>query len=239
MMTKPISLIIKEKREQTGTSIEEISEKTFIPPKFLRMIEEEKWYKFPSKTHLKGFLKTELSFLHIPVEILKEYPEIFSESGEQQTDPPEKKQIQSGLKELYYGARTKKISFGIIIFLIIIGSLMLFISIFQLKTPPKPIGFKTILSKKTIPVNGGVRTSFSLEATENVWILAEDNGKIILEKTLKKGEKKKLKGKRIFIRIGNAGGLLIIHNGKSFGPFGKSGEVKNIIVDKKFFIPNR
>lgn len=240
-MTKPISQVIKEKKEHLGISIEEISEKTFIPPKFLRYIEEEKWNKFPSQTHLKGFLKNYLAFLDIPTEILSQYPEIFSEPAGSQTDLPAGKQVQDEPKKLYNASKAKKIVLAVIALFIVIDCLIFFINIFKLESivrQTKSIKKTAIVSHLyniTANIKSSKTMSFSLEATENVWILAENNGKIILEKTLRKGEKKELKGGKVFLRMGNAGGLLIIHNGKRFGPFGKKGEVKNIIIDKNFF----
>ncbi len=230
-MTKQISIIIKEKREQLGLSIEEVSEKIFVSPKFLRRIEEEQWNKFPSKTHLKGFLKQYLSFLHIPVEIINQYPEIFSEHKDSQEPAPKKISVRKG----------KKINIVIIICIIIIFCLVLLI--YKVKNSRGFISKAVIPSQSTLPMSSQHRgmnakqiktISFSLEAAGKVWVQASSSGKIIFENILNKGEKKNLRGEKIFIRMGNAGGLLIDYKGKILGPFGKSGEVKNIVVDKNF-----
>ena len=60
-----LSEIIKRKREMNNFSIEKISEDTRIPKKFIEMIEEEKWEEFPSKIHLKGYLKIYCDYLKI------------------------------------------------------------------------------------------------------------------------------------------------------------------------------
>ena len=200
------------------------------------MIEEEKWDKLPSKTHLRGFLKIELSFLKIPVEILSQYPEIFSEPTGSQADSPAGKQVQADPKKLYSASKAKKIVLAAIALFIVIDCLIFFMAFINISKGVS-IFSKTRTIRKTTQVKTTQvkTTSFLLEATENVWILAKTNGKIVLEKTLDKGEKKELKGGKIFLRIGNAGGLLIVHKGKVFGPLGKKGEVKNVIIDKNFF----
>ncbi|MCL5409077.1 MAG: DUF4115 domain-containing protein [Candidatus Omnitrophica bacterium] len=237
-MDKPISQIIKEKREELGFSIEKVSETIFIPSKFLRYIEQEKWNKFPSQTHLKGFLKNYLSFLHIPVDIINQYPEIFSESDNSQTEFLEPQYTET--ENIYYVSTGKKIFRSIIVFIILILCIIVFIHIFKQKSKlPKSSLTKQILliimDKPNTKTKNKKSLSFSLKAAENVWVQAKSNNKIIFEKILTRGEKENLKGEKIFLRIGNAGGLIILYNGKTFGPFGKKGEVKNIIIDKTFF----
>lgn len=60
-----LSEVIKKKREMNNFSIEKVSEETRIPRKFIEMIEEERWEEFPSKVHLKGYLKIYCDYLKI------------------------------------------------------------------------------------------------------------------------------------------------------------------------------
>jgi cytoskeletal protein RodZ len=65
MENKPINEIIREKRKEKNISIDTLFKEIHIPSKFVHMIENGEWEKFPSKVHLKGFLKIYADYLKI------------------------------------------------------------------------------------------------------------------------------------------------------------------------------
>jgi len=91
-------------------------------------------------------------------------------------------------------------------------------------TPSAPvIATPSVQEKKAI--------SLQLKAVEETWLslLADDQSR--KEMILKAGEGITIQASdRILMKLGNAGGLDLVLNGKPLGKFGKSGEVVNLIV---------
>jgi hypothetical protein len=56
------------------------------------------------------------------------------------------------------------------------------------------------------------------------------DGAVILEETVSEGETLRYEGDEVIVRIGDAAGVRIQHNGEDLGPAGGSGEV----VDLRF-----
>jgi curved DNA-binding protein CbpA len=59
---------LKRLRTELGVSVEQIAEWTKIRPGFLRCIEEDQFNEFPSRFHLRGFLKAYVQYLHLDPE---------------------------------------------------------------------------------------------------------------------------------------------------------------------------
>jgi DnaJ-class molecular chaperone len=65
---------LKRLRMELGVSLEQIAEWTKIRPGMLRCIEEDQFYKLPSRLHLKSFLKAYVQYFHLnPESILDRY----------------------------------------------------------------------------------------------------------------------------------------------------------------------
>lgn len=67
----------------------------------------------------------------------------------------------------------------------------------------------------------------AITATEPVWISVKSDGNRVYTGTLAPHETKQLQGSRkMFVFLGNAGGVEMTLNGKPVGPFGSSGEIR-------------
>lgn len=92
-------------------------------------------------------------------------------------------------------------------------------------TPPTP-GAATTEATPVIPA-GGVR----LQASEATWVAIRDaEGKTTLARLFNPGDEQSIEvnnGSRL--RVGNAGGLQVYLNGKSVGPLGAKGQVREMI----------
>ncbi len=91
-------------------------------------------------------------------------------------------------------------------------------------TPSAPVTATTsVPEKKAI--------SLQLNAIEDTWLTLQADDQSGKEMILKPGEGTTFQASgRILMKLGNAGGLDLVLNGKSLGKFGKSGEVLNLIV---------
>ncbi|MDD3726073.1 MAG: helix-turn-helix domain-containing protein [Candidatus Ratteibacteria bacterium] len=63
---------LKETREEKGITTEKVFYEAHISPKFIRMIEDGEWEKFPSKVQMKGFLRIYGEYLGIPSSVIEE-----------------------------------------------------------------------------------------------------------------------------------------------------------------------
>lgn len=61
----PVNEIIKQRRLEKNISVETIFKEIHVPSKFVYMIENGEWDKFPSEVHLKGFLKLYAEYMEI------------------------------------------------------------------------------------------------------------------------------------------------------------------------------
>ena len=85
-------------------------------------------------------------------------------------------------------------------------------------TPPQSVGTNLPQKEKTI--------SLQLKAVELTWVSVKADNQTEKEMTLRPGETIALEAvHQIYVLVGNAGGLDLIHNGKTLERFGKSGEV--------------
>lgn len=74
----------------------------------------------------------------------------------------------------------------------------------------------------------GVEVIFALERRS--WMRVTVDGAVLLEETVPEGETLRYAGDEVVVRIGDAAGVRIQHNGEDLGPAGGSGEV----VDLRF-----
>jgi len=72
---------------------------------------------------------------------------------------------------------------------------------------------------------------FRLDATEETWVRVMSGGRRLFTGTLQPGETRRFSGlERATLRIGNAGGLEILANGKLVGPIGPRGQIRVVTL---------
>jgi len=107
--------------------------------------------------------------------------------------------------------------------------------------PPVPEGKPSVQEKKPLTPSAPVAAttsvqekkaiSLQLKAIEETWLSAQADDQPGKEMILKPGEGTTFEASgRILMKLGNAGGVDLVLNGKSLGKFGKSGEVLNLVV---------
>ena len=108
-------------------------------------------------------------------------------------------------------------------------------------TPHAPEGKPVVQEKKpltpsapvtaTTPVQEKKAISLQLKAIEETWLSLQADDQSGKEMILKPGEGTTIQASgRILMKLGNAGGLDLVLNGKPLGKSGRSGEVLNLIV---------
>ena len=97
----------------------------------------------------------------------------------------------------------------------------------QEKKPPAP----SAPVAATTSVQQTKAISLQLKAIEQTWLSLQADNQSGQEMILKPGEEVAFQSSaRILMKLGNAGGLDLVLNGKSLGKLGKSGEVLNLII---------
>jgi len=92
-------------------------------------------------------------------------------------------------------------------------------------TPPGPVA-KEIAPA---PPNPDATVHVEITADEPVWILARSDGKFMFTGTLEPQQKRTVEGVRdVVLRLGNAGGVTILLNGKPIGALGPKGQPRTV-----------
>ena len=81
-----ISDILRDEREKRKISIEEITEKTRIPLKYIQLLEKGQWDKFPSRVHLLGYMKLYCECIGFEEEKIKEILSVFKDEEDEEKE---------------------------------------------------------------------------------------------------------------------------------------------------------
>ena len=106
-------------------------------------------------------------------------------------------------------------------------------------TPAKPVPASAPSPPQiagTIPPQKGKTFSLQLKAVELTWVSVKADNQPEREMLLRPGETVPLEAlNQIFLLVGNAGGLDLIHNGKTLERFGNSGDVVGLAFTPEGF----
>jgi cytoskeleton protein RodZ len=84
--------------------------------------------------------------------------------------------------------------------------------------------------------DGVNRVVLTLSATEATWLSISADGKRIFSGVLQPSQTKTLSGADVAqMKVGNAGGIDVMWNGKSIGPIGPRGQVRDVLFTKDNF----
>ncbi len=221
---------LKKERELKNISLREVAKNTKVKEQILKAIEEDQYPILPSPTYVKGFLLSYAKYVGLdPNDVLFRYENSLREKSVTRPESPSEKKIVRNMKYLW-----------------MIGGAMvagLFASYFLFVHPSKPPVESAPVKPKveetlasppqkvgTIPSPEEQPFSLQLKAVEETWVQIQINEQPQHEMTLRPGESTSHQAqKRIYLLVGNAGGLDIIFKGKTLPRFGKSGEVVHLV----------
>jgi len=85
-------------------------------------------------------------------------------------------------------------------------------------------------SVDVIQKSDGVHVALNLSATEPTWVSVTSGGKEVFSGILEPSQSKTLTGlDAAKMKVGNAGGVAVLWNGKSIGPIGERGQVRTVM----------
>lgn len=256
--------ILKKKREELGYNLKEIAKTLRIRSDYLKAIEEGTFEKLPVAVYTKGYIREYAKFLKTDPEIvIKAYLEKIAppviEKQPDPTTPAENAEIIVEKEKSNKKYSAAAITLFAVAAAVLLAVLVLFV--FSQEGPKTPLSGETspILStprsdsqiqvkentekeKTDAAVNPqGEKQikehSLEILASDKTWILATIDNTESKELLLNKGESAKLSAKDGFsLKIGNAGGIKLIFDGKDMGVPGENGKVitLNLPSDKNF-----
>jgi cytoskeletal protein RodZ len=221
--------------------LREVSKNTKVKEHLLKAIEEDQYSSLPSGTYVKGFLLAYAKYLGLdPNDVLLRYESGLRGKPIPWPEAPPEKEILWSRKYLWMIGGVIVVGLAVSYFLFLRPSKLPVESI-----SVKPRVEETLPSAPAPPPAAAVSTqeeqpfSLQLKAIEETWVRIQVDGELEKEMTLNPGEMTSHRAmKRIYLLVGNAGGLDLIFKGKSLERFGKSGEVVTLIftpqgVEKK------
>ncbi len=251
--------ILRNARVDKGWSLTQAEEVTKIRIRYLEALEEEAYHILPGDTYAKGFLRTYAKHLGInPEEVLEHYKAL----GQQQEKPlpaepapPLPRRRPQWIKPVLVAVT------GVVALVVVIGIASLSkqpgttIAPEDIVTPlpttpqeevvqqpentPPPDNTPPAQTSPSNPQNVIAQENEGLVAqlvfSQPCWIRVNVDGQFAFEGTFTQGATKELKAKDQIelVTVGNAGGLTVTLNGKTWPSLGAQGQVVNNIILKK------
>lgn len=243
-MATGIGDALRNSREEQGRSIEEGARATRVRGDLLRALEDEEFAAFGGDVYAKGFLRTYASWLGLDPEPLLETYRSEVQRGELTAhalvDHPVARPPRSGPPG--WVAWTIVSAIVLLLALAIVG-------LFGGRTPevadapptdpteatPTPTtteGAGQAPSAPSTPTPSPTPTvvQLALLLESDSWVRVIADGDVVLQETLDAGESREFEARsEIELRLGNAGGVRLVLNGRSIPPVGDRGEVVDVV----------
>jgi len=225
--------ILRERRESLNLSIKEVADITKLKKSTILALEEGNYKELPEPVYIRGFLKLYTSVLNLDYRNLSSLLEKeLKLAGKIEGDNIEEKH------NLFWTILKVIIVVGVVI------SLIYFLSLRRqsqstktLEQPPisrptiEPIQKIPHLLSKDTDKEGSTEVAkkeiiLELNGVDYSWIRVIVDERKVFEGFINKDDHFVWKGKeKIKVRVGNAGGISIVLNGKDLGILGKRGQV--------------
>lgn len=237
---------LREARERQGLSLDQIEASTRIRKSYLVAMEDETYDHLPHPTYVKGFLKTYAAVLGLdPAEVLDLYPLRDARPAITPVAKLEKPRLGGGFWV------------PVMLLLAVVAALSGFLysspwiaANLQGNTPavvtddvaptiapvsqavppsPRPEASGMTEAAPSTPSPAPLGVEIQARATANSWVWVIVDSTPVYTGTMRPGEEKAWTAQeKVFMRIGNAGGLIITHNGQQRGTLGNNGQVLDV-----------
>lgn len=242
-MATGIGETLRETRERQGRSIEEGTRATRVRGDLLRALEDEDFAAFGGDVYAKGFLRTYASWLGLdPEPLLETYRrEVQREdvTAHALVDHPVARQPRSGPPPwVVWGLVTAIV---LVIALAIVGltggrvpEIAEEPRGIETAATPTPTGSAPAVDDPSPDADGPSPTPTAVELAllleGDSWVRVVADGQVVLEETLDAGESREVEARgEVELRLGNAGGVRLILNGRPIDPVGGRGEVVDVV----------
>lgn len=265
---KPISIVLKEARQNKGISLEEAHKATRIHPNILRSLEEGTTLGL-SYVYVKSYIKIYAKYLGVSQQELDKYfhPAVPKEKKVSLEIPIKAKGIK--IKSLSKLPLLTSLGFQIkrfkkAIFILVASAMALFLLVMLFNRPkikdavvlgevsieevvptPQPTPAKEEEPQKTKEVAEPSKTESNLKLTimakEDTWMQIKKDGEVVFKRILKKTNSETWQANENFeLWIANAGTVELELNGKALAPLGRRGQLlKSVFITKDGLIIKR
>ncbi|MDP2753119.1 MAG: DUF4115 domain-containing protein [Nitrospirota bacterium] len=238
--------ILRKRREESGQDIREISKTLKIRYDYLKAIEDDDFKKLPVEVYVKGYIREYADLLKID-------PEIAINAYNQQMSPPKDEYMENSEKEITFKKKLKiryLLIPALLVLLIITITFILFPPLRKTPEMPLPatetkkdVSTPYVETKKEIPPpavetkkenilkTGEIPHVLEIFVTDTTWLLVNIDNADSKEMLLKPGASVKLQAKNSFsLKIGNAGGVKLVFDGKEIGKLGEKNQVTKLTL---------
>ena len=226
-----IGTTLREARVRRSLTLQQVEEDTKIRVKYVQAMENEDFDVMPGATYVKGFLRTYSTYLGVdPEVIIDEYRSRSSGARIAEQQEPFGGSSTLGSPRSHRGRNT-------IVFVAVICLLVLTVIVVlgwnsggdggQPATKPGALGITSPSpkastsakpsSRPTAPTKLVVKVAANGDCWMEVRTSSFTSGKVLFSGTLAKGGHKEYRAKKLYLRLGNPGAIVLKVNGKVIG----------------------
>jgi cytoskeleton protein RodZ len=233
-------------REARGLTLSDVAEHIRIRSVYLAAIEDENWSAIGAPVYVRGFLRTYARFLGLDSE---EIVGEFNRQGATQTAPHTP---ASAPRTTYLSDEPTGRNLSPLIWLASVVAVVLVAFVFYNEltmharrtagplpsntplaaspaaSPSAPTELTVARAQPPVAIPTG--QTLELRVSAPTWLRVTVDGNVSMEGTFPAGTVRRFHGKSVTLRIGNAGGVEVVVDGKSLGRLGAIGDV----VDRSF-----
>jgi cytoskeletal protein RodZ len=234
-----LGALIAKSRTEARLSVDDLAKATNIPISLLRDMENDNFAKCGGETYARGHLRNiaaklgvdERIFLDLfEVEVTAPVKPIRELLNENNVTMPYQEPKRISWKVLAVGSATALVLFA--------GAQIIFSNTDNANEPeiiattsaaPSNTASPETTRTSTVTGSGGVNVEI-VASRANSWLYAtNEDGKVLFSGQVRKGLSKNfIQPQQVNLRVGNAGGVDILVNGKNVGSIGANGEVVNL-----------
>jgi cytoskeletal protein RodZ len=246
-------------REARGLSLSDVAERLHIRSVYLAAIEDEDWHVIGAPVYVRGFMRTYARFLGLDAEAAVARFSAAVPPGTPAASSP-RTPAPAPSEKMTAERSTPSLAAVLSVVVAVVAVLFVAYEFYQYRTgapssstvaqdtsapadlaaPLAEASSEAVAEDTTPPVASalpklGLKRGLTVHVTESSWLRVAVDGTVVYEGILPAGSIKSFHGKAADVRVGNAGGVRIAVNGKTFGPLGASGDV----VERKFVLSGK
>lgn len=227
---------LKKRREELGIDLKQVANTLRIHYEYLKWIENDSLEKLPAEVYTRGYIREYARFLNVDPDPL------LDEHAKSQTEPEEEiGTVPPTLIERKFVVPRSVIIAAVIVIAIILVAIGFFLR-GSVATPESSgeSGSAAAVKANPLPaaaVNGKAdaqaRYVLKVIAEQTSWLRVQTGEGRSEEVLMQPGEKKEWTSQNGFdIKLGNAGGVKLIFNGKDLGTLGEKGRVVRLRLSR-------
>lgn len=216
--------ILKKRREELGRDLREISNGLKIRYDYLKALEDGNLQRLPAEVYIKGYIQEYAKVLNLePESLVSAYLEQSAASLSENDKLPPQKYLRESRPKMRY------------VVVPALVAVFLIVAFFQLQPARKK-------HQPSTPLPGAIESqgARSLKAgnpelvlqalaSDTTWLLVTIDETSTKEILMQPGDSVTWRAKKgFFLKIGNAGGIRLIFNGKEISRLGEKGQVLKI-----------